>query len=226
MNDFGGIFFLSAWEIQFWTCWQITFGRKMRETKLSPWLSVICQFDIWRHKPHSHKPWSHFIVWLHIYLPYQTCLNIICLVASHARPHSLVLWTALCRVRPLCYWLPFCTVQDEEEESSYEDLIQYLTDSTFPSTATPHQQLRIKQQSESFCIISGSLHYSKDQKRPAGSDASEPLQVLFSESLKHAAIQDAHIGRCLEFVDSHENSQLSVVTVSVLSALPWGCLWL
>ena len=111
-------------------------------------------------------------------------------------------------------------VQDEEEEASYEDLIQYLTDSTFPSTATPHQQLRIKQQSESFCIISGSLHYSKDQKRPAGSDASEPLQVLFSESLKHAAIQDAHIGRCLEFVDSHENSQLSVVTVSVLSALP------
>ena len=116
--------------------------------------------------------------------------------------------------------MPFCTVQDEEEESSYEDLIQYLTDNTFPSTATPYQQLRIKQQSESFCIVSGSLHYSKDQKRPAGTEASEPLEVLFSESLRHAAIRDAHIGRCLEFVDSCEDSRVSVVTVSVLSTLP------
>ena len=111
-------------------------------------------------------------------------------------------------------------VQDEEEEASYEDLIQYLTDNTFPSTATPYQQLRIKQQSESFCIVSGSLHYSKDQKRPAGTEASEPLEVLFSESLRHAAIRDAHIGRCLEFVDSCEDSRVSVVTVSVLSTLP------
>ncbi|XP_076469745.1 uncharacterized protein LOC143300041 [Babylonia areolata] len=76
--------------------------------------------------------------------------------------------------------------EDEEEESSYEDLIQYLTDGTFPPTTTSQQQQQIQHRSQSFTIIKGSLYYQTQRM-------TDPRQVLFSESLKQSAIEEAHI---------------------------------
>nr|KAG5714773.1 hypothetical protein BaRGS_000261 [Batillaria attramentaria] len=79
--------------------------------------------------------------------------------------------------------------EDEEEECSYEDLIQYLTDGTFPGTLSEAEQMRIKLRTNFFSIINGSLHY-----QPLSRPRAPPRQVLFAESCRHAAIQEAHIG--------------------------------
>ncbi|KAK7476764.1 hypothetical protein BaRGS_00031991 [Batillaria attramentaria] len=78
--------------------------------------------------------------------------------------------------------------EDEEEESSYEDLIQFLTDGTFPNTVTEEQQNRIKQRSKFFCIINGSLYY-----KPPSHPNATPRQVVFAEKLRQEALQEAHI---------------------------------
>ncbi|KAK7507524.1 hypothetical protein BaRGS_00001459, partial [Batillaria attramentaria] len=78
--------------------------------------------------------------------------------------------------------------EDEEEECSYEDLIQYLTDGTFPGTLSEAEQMRIKLRTNFFSIINGSLHY-----QPLSRPRAPPRQVLFAESCRHAAIQEAHI---------------------------------
>ncbi|KAK7113079.1 uncharacterized protein [Littorina saxatilis] len=78
--------------------------------------------------------------------------------------------------------------EDEEEECSYEDLMQYLTDETFPSTATPEHQEYIKQRSKWFSIMNGSLYY----KSPARKNA-VPRLVLLSETAQQEAIREAHI---------------------------------
>lgn len=79
--------------------------------------------------------------------------------------------------------------QDEEEENSYSDLIQFLTDGTFPASLAKQQQEQIRHQAKSYCIINGSLYY-KPQSKPSA----EPRQILLTEKLRQEAIKTAHIG--------------------------------
>ncbi|KAL8609360.1 hypothetical protein ACOMHN_008154 [Nucella lapillus] len=93
--------------------------------------------------------------------------------------------------------------EDEEEESRYEDLIQYLTDTTLPPTLTPHQQRRVQERSQSFRIIQGSLHYQTHTMK-------DPRQVLFSDRLKQSAIQEAHVENSVHLSPEDSGARLRV----------------
>jgi hypothetical protein len=79
--------------------------------------------------------------------------------------------------------------QDEEEEVNYEDIIQCLTDGTFPATASSEHQKCIKERSKCFSISDGVLYYS-----PSTRSSIAPRQVLLSTQTRQDAILAAHIG--------------------------------
>ncbi|XP_070187465.1 uncharacterized protein [Littorina saxatilis] len=92
--------------------------------------------------------------------------------------------------------------EDEGEECSYEDLTQYLKELKFPATSTPQQQFYIKQRSELFSIMDGSLYYAGVQNPTNNSQR----QVLLSQESRSAAICEAHIedGNHLSQQDTQE----------------------